>query len=76
MPDTDKLKSLAHDAEEQARTLMAVALALEDGALKPAEAERAIELHHNDKSLALIQSDVYPGDEYFDRAVSELDGYA
>jgi uncharacterized glyoxalase superfamily protein PhnB len=76
MTDVTELKALAEEAEQQARTIMAVALALEDGELTTDEAVEAVELHHSDDSVALVQSDVYPGDEYFDRAVAELDGYA
>lgn len=63
------LRRLASEAADQAQAVMAIALALEDGELSKEEATEAIELHHSDDSLALIQSDVYPGDEYFDRAV-------
>jgi hypothetical protein len=76
MVDVTELKSLAKEAEEQARTIMAIALALEDGELSKDEAKEAIELWHSEESMALVGSDVYPGDEYFDRAVGKLDGYA
>jgi hypothetical protein len=62
------LRRLASEAADQAQAVMAIALALEDGELSKEEAEEAIELHHSDDSLALIRSDVYPGDEYFDQA--------
>jgi hypothetical protein len=65
----DDLRRLASEATDQAQAVMAIALALDDGELSKKEAKKAIELHHSDDSLALIQSDVYPGDEYFDRAV-------
>lgn len=73
-----ELRGLAEDAAKQAQAIMAIALALEDGELDDEEAKRAIQLHHSDDSLALIQSDVYPGDEYFDRATEtrELRWYA
>jgi len=64
-----ELRRLAEEAADQAQAVMAIALALEDGELSKEEATEAIELHHSDDSLALIQSDVYPGDEYFDKAV-------
>jgi len=67
--NVDNLRRLASDAANDAQAIMAIALALEDGALSDKEAKRAFELHQSDDSLALIQSDVYPGDEYFDRAV-------
>lgn len=76
MVDVTELKSLAKEAEDQARAIMAIALALEDGELSKDEAKEAIELWHSEESMALVRSDVYPGDEYFDRAVGELDGYA
>lgn len=75
MTDADHLRGMAKDAEELARNFMAIALAMEDGELTSEDAREAISLVHSDESLALIRSDVYPGDEYYDRAVSELDGY-
>jgi hypothetical protein len=63
------LRRLASEAANQAQAVMAIALALEDGDLSKEEATEAIKLHHSDDSLALIRSDVYPGDEYFDQAV-------
>lgn len=65
----ENFRRLSSEAADQAQAVMAIALALEDGELSKEEAKEAIELHHSDDSLALIQSDVYPGDEYFDRAV-------
>jgi len=66
---SQELRRLAEEAADQAQAVMAIALALEDGELSKEEATEAIEHHHSDDSLALIQSDVYPGDEYFDEAV-------
>jgi len=63
------LRQLASKAADQAQAVMAIALALDDGTLSKQEAAKAVELHHSDNPLALIQSDVYPGDEYFDQAV-------
>ena len=72
--NTEKLRELAYDAQDQASTVLAITLAAEDGELSEDEAKRAIELHHNDDSLALIRSEVYPGDEYFDESIDELSG--
>jgi len=63
------LRKSASKASDRAQALMAIALALEDGKLSKQEARKAVQLHESDNPLALIQSDVYPGDEYFDKAV-------
>lgn len=53
------------------KLIMAASIALEEGELTEEEAEEMVMLGKK-SDLKLVQSDVYPGDEYFDRAAHRL----
>lgn len=70
---TNSYSELRSDAVwniEQAKHKMAVALALRDGELSEDEAVGYLVLTDE---LSRVQSDYYPGDEYYDQAVRNLE---
>lgn len=68
------LRDRAEETYETARVIMAAALAFEEGELTEQESNELVNLHRTGDEHAVIQSDLYPGDEYFDQATHELEG--
>lgn len=63
-----ELKQHAEKQLQNAHEIYAYGLAIEDGELAPDEAKRLLEMDE----LAVVQSEYYPGDEYYDRASTAL----
>lgn len=71
MNSYSELSTEASHHLESAKHKMAVALAIRDGVLEEDEAQEYLKL---DAGLERLQSDHYPGDEYYDKAYSALEG--
>lgn len=70
MSNGNELRSEAVRDVRRAKDKMAVALALRDGELTDDQADEYLEITD---SLNQVQSDCYPGDEYYDQADRALE---
>lgn len=71
LSDAEMLRRKAASMHERARVYMACSLAMQDGELDVEGANQLIARQKNPSKL-VVQSEHYPGDEYFDRADREL----
>lgn len=67
-PTTEKLFDAAKQELQNAHEKQAMALAIEAGELTEQQAEELLEMDE----LAVVNSDYYPGDEFYDRAAAQL----
>lgn len=68
---TDRLREEASQEVQNAHEKQAMAVAIEEGELTEEQAEEILEMDE----LAVVQSDYYPGDKFYDRAATELQRY-
>lgn len=64
----------ANNTPVDRHTSLALAVAVEEGALTEEEAEKALEYHETHSGLDWITSDHYPGDEFYDKADLQYGG--
>lgn len=71
LSNSELLRRKATSMHDRARVMMACSIAMEDGELDSEGANDLI-TRARDPAGIVVQSDHYPGDEYFDRAELEL----
>lgn len=69
--DAELLRRKAISLRDEARVVMACSLAIEDGEMDAGGANELI-AHEKNPSKLTVQSEHYPGDDYFDRADRRL----
>lgn len=70
MSSYSELREKADAHAKRAETLMAACLAVEDGVLTEDEADEYLSLNGSHER---VTSDLYPGDEYYDRASMQVE---